>query len=159
PGTLSGRETLQNGIELIRYCSPGKPLSTLKPWRISDVLWLRKVMHNGLRAVREAVLNPDDHIIALWGLPCGEWARNVARERGSKYSVVLVGSAVWTLGRIPVLRAFLARVIKGAAHVYADGFRLADDGERIGGIPVKFLPSTRNLEEARPPPPRCKPPY
>jgi len=98
-------------------------------------------------------------ILAMWGLPGGEWARRVAHERGKRYFVWLLGSDVWSLGRVPVVRGFLARVIRQSAHTFADGYQLARDGERIGGVPVTFLATTRKTETAAPQAPAERAPY
>jgi glycosyltransferase involved in cell wall biosynthesis len=76
-----------------------------------------------------------------------------------KYSVWMLGSDVWSLGRIPILRGQLARVIRDAASAYADGYQLAADAQRISGSSVTFLPSTRTIGLVNPPPPRMQPPY
>ena len=83
----------------------------------------------------------------------------MARERGIGYSVWLLGSDVWSLGRLPVVRTMLARVIRQAEHAYADGYKLAQDAYRIAGREVEFLPSTRKIDFVDPPSPRCRPPY
>jgi glycosyltransferase involved in cell wall biosynthesis len=159
PGPTDTRERWSEHVEIFRYAAPAKPLSTLKPWRPLDLLWLARVWRGGLEATRTATADGAAHVIALWGLPCGEWARCAARERGVVYSVWMLGSDVWTLGRLPIARGLLARVIRQAAHAYADGFRLAEDARRISGTPVAFLPSTRKIRLSRPPPPRANAPY
>ena len=159
PGPRDEREQYAPNIEVIRYAAPSKPLSTLKPWRPGDLLWLARVLRGGMRAARTAVGDGRPRVLALWGLPCGEWARRVAASRGLPYTVWLLGSDVWSLGRVPVLRSMLARVIRQAGKAYADGYVLADDARRIAGIPVEFLPSTRSIGSAGALPPRADAPY
>lgn len=159
PGAQAEREQWANRVEVIRYAAPSRPLSTLKPWRPADLRWIVRVLRGGLAATRLAAAQDTRHVFALWGLPCGEWARRVALERGIDYSVWLLGSDVWSLGRVPVLRAMLARVIRQAKHAYADGYQLAEDARRIGGVAVEFLPSARRIDLIDPPPPRAQPPY
>lgn len=158
PGAAEEREQLANGVEVFRYQAPLRALSTLKPWRPSDLKWIAKVLKGGQASTRSAAAGAN-HILALWGLPCGEWARQAARERGIGYTAWMLGSDVWSLGRVPFLREALARVIRQAQHAYADGYMLADDAQRISGMAVGFLPSTRQLVLADPPPPRRKAPY
>lgn len=161
PGPTTAREHWTDRLEVFRYAAPSQPLSTLKPWRPADFRSIVRVLRAGLAATRAAAATgvPASHILALWGLPCGEWARRVACENGIAYSVWLLGSDVWTLGRIPILRGRLARVIREAACAYADGYKLADDARRIARAPVTFLPSTRRIGMSDPPPPRAQPPY
>ena len=158
PGASDVREQWSNRVEVFRYAAPPRPLSTLKPWRPRDFKWIFRVLHGGLSATRQAS-DGAGHIFALWGLPCGDWARKSARERGIKYSVWMLGSDVWSLGRMPILRGILARVIRQARCAYADGYMLADDAQRIAEVSVQFLPSTRHITLNNPPPPSDKPPY
>ncbi|MDR3386988.1 MAG: glycosyltransferase [Rudaea sp.] len=159
PGTTVAHEVCSANIEVFRFAAPAQALSLLKPWRPRDVYWAIRVLRGGWAAVRKAVGSDATHILALWGLPCGEWARLVARKHGIGYSVWMLGSDVWSFGRMPVLRKMLARVISQARHAYADGHKLAADAHRIGRAPVAFLPSTRKINVVNPPPPRAEPPY
>lgn len=159
PGHIAAREQWSDRVTVHRYAAPVRPLSTLKPWRPDDIGWIACVLRGGLGATRAAAAEGVAHILALWGLPCGEWARRVARETGTDYSVWLLGSDVWSLGRMPVLRGILARVLKQARHVYADGYTLADDVRQIGSRTVEFLPSTRRIGMTDPLPPRARSPY
>lgn len=158
PGKRTLRERWSENVEVFRFAAPPRPLSTLKPWRPSDLRWMVRVLREGAAATRAAAEGAS-HLFALWGLPCGEWARHAARANGIGYSVWVLGSDVWSLGRVPVLRGMLARVIRRASHAYADGYRLAEDAQRIAGVPVAFLPSTRRIDLVDPAPPRKRPPY
>ena len=158
PGKRSLKEAWSERVEIYRYAAPSRPLSTLKPWRPGDLRWIARVLNEGAAATRVAAIGAN-HLFALWGLPCGEWARRAARANGIGYSAWMLGSDVWSLGRMPVLRGMLARVIRQSSHAYADGYRLAEDAQRIAGVPVAFLPSTRRIDLVHPMPPREKPPY
>ena len=159
PGPSIQRERWSNRVEVFRYAAPARPLSTLKPWWPADLRWITRVLYGGLQATRAAVVPDTSHVLALWGLPCGEWVRRVACERNIGYSVWMLGSDVWSLGRVPVLRGMLARVIRGAAHAYADGYKLAEDARRISGAEVAFLPSTRQIGPNKQQAPRSQAPY
>lgn len=158
PGKRMATETWSEQVEVYRYSAPPFPLSILKPWRPDHLRWMGRVLREGAAATRAAAVGAS-HLFALWGLPCGEWARRAARANGIGYSAWMLGSDVWSLGRLPVLRGMLARVISHASHAYADGYRLAKDAQDIAGVPVAFLPSTRRLDIVDPMPPRNKPPY
>lgn len=97
--------------------------------------------------------------MALWALPSGHWARRVAREAGVPYSVWTLGSDIWTLGRLPLVRGHLRRVLRDAQARYSDGLRLAEDTRRIGGREATFLPSTRRIRATRSVPVRGHAPY
>jgi glycosyltransferase involved in cell wall biosynthesis len=158
PGSHDMQEAWSEGVQVFRFTAPQKPLSTLKPWRPTDALATFQVLRSGMRATHLATQG-SSHILALWALPCGAWAKRAAKELGIGYSVWMLGSDVWTLGRIPVVRSILARVIRQAQNAYADGYLLAEDAEKIAGRPVVFLPSTRRIGMAQYPAPRSQPPY
>ncbi len=160
PGTLSGHETWAPNVEVFRYASPAKPLSTLRLWHPADMLVIARVLQAGMKATQAAVkAGPTMHIFALWALPSGEWARRVGRKHGVGYSVWMLGSDVWSFGRVPVLRQMLGRVVRRAQYAYADGYQLAEDAQRITGRSVTFLASTRKILMVNPPLPHAQPPY
>lgn len=159
PGLENKQEHWDADIEVFRYAAPNKPLSTLKAYKPTDALATAQVLRSGMRATRKAAQG-STHILALWALPCGAWAQRAAHELGIGYSVWMLGSDVWSLGRIPVVRSLLARVIQQAQYAYADGYQLAADAQRIaGGRRIAFLPSTRRIDMQHPPVPRTQPPY
>jgi len=117
-----------------------------------------------LRSLRAETLNADAdnriaHTLALWTLPSGWAAAALQRAHGVPYSVWALGSDIWSLGKLPLVRSMLRRVIRGASHRYADGLQLGEDAARIGGVPFEFLPSTRRLQGQRTRPLASKPPY
>jgi glycosyltransferase involved in cell wall biosynthesis len=146
PGLRGGESYIATGLSVTRFAVPRLPLSTLRLTRPGDALAMARTLWAGRATVRRAAraFHPD-HILALWGLPSGAWARSAARTLGIPYSVWTLGSDIWSLGRIPVVRAILARVLRGARRVYADGHELAEATERIGKRPCAFLPSARAL--------------
>lgn len=160
PGRVTGREYWADGVDLFRFQAPGQPLSTLQPWRLRDLLSIRRVLVHGKVSTREAVAyGPTSHILALWALPSGYWARCISRETGVPYSVWTLGSDIWSLGRLPVVRSYLRRVLFNAHACFSDGIQLAQDTSRIGRREAKFLPSTRRIERKRTEPLRMAPPY
>jgi glycosyltransferase involved in cell wall biosynthesis len=149
------------GSVAIRYFSaPKLPLSLLKPWSPSDWTPIVRTLRAGDRSV-EALVEEEgvDHVLALWALPCGNWARRAARRARVGYSVWGLGSDIWTLGRIPFVRGVLKSVLRGAAHRFADGIRLASDIHSIAGKACEFLPSSRVLPVLRERPVSLDPPY
>lgn len=160
PGPKAAIDAPRDGVVVHRYAAPPKPLSTLRPWRPREAAAMLRVMASGLAATREAVAaHPTRRIVALWALPSGHWARRIARERGLPYDVWTLGSDIWSLGRIPVVRQWLRRVLRDADRRFSDGIRLAEDTRAIAGRPVEFLPSTRRISRRREQPPRDRPPY
>ena len=160
PGRTDDREPWSEGVEVFRYAAPEQALSTLRPWHPADALRVVSVLRAGQRATGQAVAaGPTVHVLALWALPCGYWARRSARRHGIGYSAWTLGSDIWSLGRIPVVRSLLRRVLRDAKHCWSDGLKLRDDTQAIAGRPVEFLPSTRRIDRTRLEPLRSKPPY
>lgn len=147
-------------VRVRRFAVPMTPLSLLNP--ANPLHWTRisSTLTAGRRAL-EAVLDAEDidHVLALWALPSGWWAQAAARRHGIGYSTWALGSDIWSLGRIPVVRGVLRRVLDRAEGRYADGLQLCADVERLCGKPCAFLPSSRRLHVERIEPIASAPPY
>lgn len=160
PGRADTQETWTEGVEVFRYTAPEQALSTLRPWHPVDAIRVLRVLRAGQRATEQAVAaGPTAHVLALWALPCGYWARRSALRHGIGYSAWTLGSDIWSLGRIPLVRGILRRVLRDAQHCWSDGLKLRDDTQAIAGRPVEFLPSTRRIDRIRTEPLRSKRPY
>jgi len=162
PGAGTTIESRGEELEIYRYRAPRRPLSTLRFTHPAEAAMLFQVFREGLSVTRSAIAGGEQrHMLALWALPTGAWARTACREQGIDYSVWMLGSDVWSLGRIPVVRQWLGRVMRDARHRFADGLQLAGDAEIICGKPVSFLPSSRSIETDRADavPPRRAAPY
>lgn len=143
-------------LTIRRFRVPALPLSLLKPTRPADWPKIWQTLRAGETAVaRAAAAHPPDHIFALWALPSGYWAQ----KTGLPYSVWALGSDIWGLGRVPLVRGVLRRVLQGAVHRFADGYQLAADVEAIGKRPCHFLPSSRRLPVPGDKPLAAQPPY
>ncbi len=154
------RDTNEQGILVKRFTVPKKPLSLLKPQKPRDWPAIIQTLRNGQRAVYAACReNRFDHIFALWVLPSGAWARSAAKRSGISYGTWALGSDIWSLGKVPVVRQLLKWVLRGARYRYADGFQLAGDVERISGMGCSFLPSARRLSVPQVRPVSQTPPY
>ncbi len=149
PGQRAAKE-IWGPATVFRYEAPAKPLSTLKPWSPGDAMRIAKVMRSGRAATDQAMQAfPGAHLLALWALPCGAWAKSAARCHGVRYSLWTLGSDIWSYGRIPLVRSYLRRILSGAQRCWSDGLLLADDTARIAGREVGFLPSTRRTSLGR----------
>ena len=150
----------EHQVQVRRFAVPRQPLSLLSPANPAHWPAIVATLRAGGQAVRQACVEvPVAHIFALWALPSGYWALQAQRRFGVPYSIWALGSDIWTLGKIPVVRGALRRVLRHAANRYADGLALKDDVERIGGKPCAFLPSCRALADGRAKTLRDRPPY
>ncbi len=160
PGSQASREEWSAGVQVFRYPTPDQPLSTLKLWHPVDAMRAIRIMSAGQEATCLAMdAGPVAHVLALWALPCGEWARQGAKRNGIDYSVWTLGSDIWSLGKIPLVRNRLRTILHDAKHCWSDGLKLAEDTSLIAMRPVEFLPSTRRTERVRIEHPRSQPPY
>lgn len=152
--------SFDGNIRTIMFGVPKIPLSTLsikKPWHWFSIL---KTLISGARAVRaECEKNDYAHIFALWSLPCGYWAMRQKQISQTPYSTWALGSDIWSLRKIPVVKNILARVLINSSTRFADGFQLKNDVEDICGKECVFLPSSRDLKELQKKEPHKKPPY
>jgi glycosyltransferase involved in cell wall biosynthesis len=136
----------EGALQVRRFAVSRWPLSLLSPTNPLDWWPIWSTVRDGMNAVREVVeTDRPDYILALWALPSGYWARSMLQDFGVPYGVWALGSDIWSLGRVPVLRSFLRRVLADAEDRYADGLQLGKEVEKIGGAPCDFLPSARRL--------------
>lgn len=145
PSSRNGMQ-MKNGVRERRFAAPRLPLSLLNPLFPGDWGSILRTLSNGSNAVMRACADrTPDHIVALWALPSGAWARTAARRFGIGYSTWSLGSDIWTLSRIPVVRSVLRGVLRDAQTRFADGYQLAEDVEALSGRSCSFLPSSRLL--------------
>jgi len=141
-----------------RFAVPRLPLSLLRPQNPFDWPAVLKTLQAG-RVALSQLIDDDrpDHILALWALPSGWWAESAGR--GVPFSTWALGSDIWSLGRIPLIRHKLKRVLGNASHRFADGPGLCADVEQLCSKPCTFLPSTRRLPALRDSAIADQPPY
>jgi glycosyltransferase involved in cell wall biosynthesis len=133
-------------IQVRRFAVPRLPLSLLSPLKPTHWRAILQSLRAGRRALERLAINDrPDHVLALWALPSGYWAEQVAKMYGFGFSVWALGSDIWALSRVPVVRSILIKVLRRAEHCYADGLQLASDVEQLSGRRCGFLPSTRLL--------------
>ncbi|MBT8103920.1 MAG: glycosyltransferase [Woeseia sp.] len=138
--------TASDGFEVRRFGVPKLPLSTLKPGSPSDWPAIFSSLRSGQRAVSQLFDDKrPDHLFALWALPAGYWAQQCGRRHGIPFSTWALGSDIWTLGKVPVVRRVLRSVLRNSERRYADGLQLAEDVTALCGMPCEFMASTRRL--------------
>lgn len=160
PGRVPGEVNDGDGFQVRRFASPGKPLSLLSPMSPKDWPAIAQVLMS-LR--REALAAASDgrvaHVLALWALPSGWAARTIESRLGIPYSTWVLGSDIWSLGKLPLVRSLLRRILLDSRRRFADGMLLGADAGRIAGADFEFLSSARSLDLPARHAPRAKPPY
>ena len=112
PGFTKGFEESGENLSIQRFYAPRQPLSLLKASNPSHWVDIFKTMSSG-KAILKNVLENDkvDHILALWVLPSGYWAQSLAKIYNVSYSTWALGSDIWNLGKIPVVKNILKKVL------------------------------------------------
>lgn len=146
PALQARCDTTEN-LTVRRFQTPRLPLSLLKP--ANPLHWpaILRTLRAGQRALNDlAAETPIDHVLALWTLPSGHWARRLLKTRDIPYSVWALGSDIWALRHVPLVNTVLRLVLKDARFCFADGYVLKQDVTEISSRECEFLPSTRRLE-------------
>lgn len=145
PGSRTKTEQ-SDGLTIRYFSAPSLPLSLLKPTNPTQWIKILQTLCAGQRMVNEAIAhNKVDHIFALWALPSGYWARRAGQRYKVPYSIWALGSDIWSLGEVPLVRTVLKSVLRDSWHRFADGYQLAADVEALSELDCKFLPSSRKL--------------
>ena len=159
PGADNTVETYDT-FHVYRYRTPDKPLSEMCWHHPLEIMRIVSVLNAGAKASRRATEDLDaDILIALWALPCGFWARNAAKWARIPFVVWCLGSDIWSLGKVPIVKTVLKRVLSAADRVYADGYELAREVAALQDNRCEFLPSSRTLEVVERLPVRSKAPF
>ena len=148
PNTVANEIVHSDQFRIVFFKVPTLPLSNLKPTNPADLLAILKTLLSGRRIIRQfAEKEKIDHLFGLWVLPSGYWAKNIAGSLNISYSTWALGSDIWSLKNIPLVRQYLAHVLKKARVNFADGLQLLEDVKSLSGKDCRFLPSTRQLGE------------
>lgn len=146
PGRMQGVDKRREGLTIQRFAVPRLPLSLLSPFNPAHWFWITWTVMAGRRAaMRLAAESEIDHILALWALPSGYWARSIWKRYGIPYSTWALGSDIWSLRKVPLVRRVLRQVLMDSHTCFADGCLLKQDVELISGRSCEFLASVRNL--------------
>jgi len=160
PGLETGHEKVNANLSVRRFHTPLSPLSLLKVSNPKHWYSIFKVLKNGQSVVRGIVEQGQiDHVLALWVLPSGYWARTVCRKYKIPYSTWALGSDIWSLKKIPIVKRVLQKALNDSHTNFADGLQLKDDVIALSGRACKFLPSTRTLNILKTKKLSQKPPY
>jgi glycosyltransferase involved in cell wall biosynthesis len=146
PNYSFSHETINENLNVHRFYVPKLPLSTLAVTNPNDLVSILKTLHSGAEQVKKlAVSQKIDHILALWTYPSGFWARQIFKKHKINYSVWALGSDIWSLGKVPLIKNSLAQIIQDAHSVFADGHALKADVEQLSLKNCLFMPSARAL--------------
>jgi len=160
PAPKAHKILMDDNLQVFYFKVARLPLSSLKPF--NPLRWpsILSTMRRGGRLVLDvAQKKQSDHIMALWALPSGYWAMKAGEKTGARYSTWALGSDIWSLGRIPVVRNHLATVLRRSQGNFADGLKLARQVEAISGSACAFLPSSRDLGVKKEPRRAQNPPW
>lgn len=158
--SLSSTLTSESGVAVTRFAVTKLPLSLLNPKAPRDWTAILTTILAGQNAVLQACERcTPDHILALWALPSGAWAKRAGERYNIPYSTWALGSDIWSLRKAPVIRHYLGKVMQHAKHRFADGLQLSKDVTDICGEECEFLPSSRSFGPTSPREINGQPPY
>jgi len=145
-----GKGNYDNEVKTYYFWWLGKEtsLTYLKFWNPIDILKALSLFISGIfNGLFLCAKTRYDHIISMWAVPSGliAWILNIFT--GIPYSVWCLGSDVWEMKKIPFGRTILKGIIKNSKRVFADGYELKNDIEKISKRECLFLPSSRVLPE------------
>jgi len=149
----------EESLKIARFAVPKQPLSLLKPSDIRHWPDIFRTLRSGSKSTCSAISAQFDHTLACWTLPSGYWAGKIKQRYGIPYSCWALGSDIWSLSHVPVVRNVLISTLRGAHTCFADGYQLKDEVTRLAGCPCHFLPSTRQLPKRPAKNAARKPPY
>ena len=146
PSLTSYEERISPSLSIKRFQVPHLPLSVLKPSKPKDWLAIINTLNAGKFAIEQLVRETTvDYIFAFWALPSGYWAKIIGKTYNIPYFTWSLGSDIWSLGKIPIIKNVLKSVLKASHSNFADGYLLKEAVEKISGKQCFFLPSTRSL--------------
>lgn len=147
PGLEASLEEISPSLKVQRFLAQKQPLSLLKASNPLHWISILQVLRSGELAVNKVVqCDHVDHMLALWVLPSGYWAKKTADRYRIPYSTWALGSDIWSIEKIPIVREILRRVLQNSLVNYADGIQLKKSVEKLSGRECIFLPSTRIIE-------------
>ncbi len=147
PGPYTRVEKINKDLIVERFRAPKLPLSQLVTYNPFNWLKTISVLRNGMMTCRKVLERENiDHILALWVLPSGYWALKAAKRYQIPCSTWALGSDIWSLGKIPIVKRILRNVLQESTINFADGLQLCDDVAALSKCPCYFLPSTRKLQ-------------
>ena len=146
PALHSGIERINESPKVIRFSVDKLPLSLLKITSPLDWIKIVRSLSSGSKALDRLMSDEDvDLAFALWSLPSGYWAKKSGKKYHVPYITWSLGSDIWGLGKVPVIRQVLKKVLTNSIYNYSDGIELSERVENISGAHCGFLPSSRNI--------------
>jgi glycosyltransferase involved in cell wall biosynthesis len=159
PG-VSASVSKEKNLCVRRFSVPFLPLSLLKPYNPLHWPKIAETLRNGWQELDKLLKEgPADFVFALWALPSGYWAYQANRRYGIPYGIWALGSDIWVMGKVPVVRSILKSVIRNSQYCVADGYLLAEEVHKLSSRTCGFLPSFRKLPLAAERHPSSNPPY
>jgi glycosyltransferase involved in cell wall biosynthesis len=159
PG-LTNDVTNSGNLSVHRFAVASLPLSLLTIKNPKDWLTILSTLKRGQSALESVVIhNKPAHIFALWALPSGYWAMKLSKKYNIPFSIWALGSDIWSLGKIPLIRSVLSKTLNSANHRFADGYDLCREVEQLCNSKCGFLPSSRKLSQLPTNVLANKPPY
>ena len=136
-------------VRWIEWRGGDKPLVQIKPHRAAEWAPLFDLgWHIPRRIEAIARQTHADAVLAFWAVPSGWWATRLKRRLRIPVATWCLGTDVRDLGRVPVLKGVIRRVLTSSDAVYANSHALRELADALYGGPCGFLASGRVLDES-----------
>lgn len=144
--SLQHREYRHKNFTVKRFRVPSLPLSLLQCGNPMHWIHIIRTIWSGQETLNKIIKEEHiDYVFAFWVLPSGFWARNVFKRYKIPYSTWALGSDIWALSRIPLVKSVLRSVLRDSILCFSDGYVLKGDVERISERSCEFLSSMRKF--------------
>jgi len=150
PAYLISRVNLPPSVYRFNWYGGDKTVGELNLFSVEGMSQLISFLRQGRQSLFELIARErPDHCLALWALPSGWFAYQVMKEFGIPYSTWCLGSDIYVWAKKPVFRRLTKTVLNHSAHLFADGFELADKVGDLAKRNCTFLPSQRLLPDEK----------
>lgn len=131
-----------------------RPLSRLNPANPLDLIKILTLIKKGERRLVDLISNEKINLcLAMWAVPAGYLAYLAHKRLKTPYAVWVLGSDIWGYGNNLLFRPILKKILDNAYRLFADGYKLSEDVERLSKNKCAFLSSARWAHNSGPKPP------
>jgi glycosyltransferase involved in cell wall biosynthesis len=133
---------VDNSVHVFEWSDGTRVISQLPLYKPSSVLKIKRFFRNGFQSAATILESKrPDAILALWAAPSGYIARKLSKKYDIPYAVWALGSDINCWAKLPFVGYVIAKVLKSADRLYADGCELATKVQAISGKICRFIPS------------------
>jgi len=142
----TAKTIVYQGITVCYFSVKRLPLSTINILNPFNWYSLYLALKNGQQKVNQIVVQYEtEHIFALWALPSGYWANIACKKFNIDYSTWCLGSDIWSLSKLPLVKQVLVNTLKESKIIYSDGLELSRRVTKLSSSECHFMSSSRHF--------------